>query len=176
MACVGPVSATDRTPLLPLEAFFGNPKRPNPRLEGFTLAPAKQVRLKAGKRATLTLPLNAKPKSLPAVIDLQGEPRIAQWLANRGYAVLRVESQDLSDGVRWLAKKGIADPKRIAVFGVRKGESLRTAQALKSAGKIVDYIELPDEEPGNWLEFYVLADRFLAEHLGGRAGPEVWEK
>lgn len=63
-----------------------------------------------------------------------------QWLANRGYAVLQVNyrgstgygkkfmdagnrewggkmQDDLSDAVAWLSAQGIADPKRIAIFG-----------------------------------------------------------
>jgi dipeptidyl aminopeptidase/acylaminoacyl peptidase len=64
----------------------------------------------------------------------------AQWLANRGYAVLQVNfrgstgygrdymnagnrewaakmQDDLSDGVQWLIDRGIADPKRVAIMG-----------------------------------------------------------
>jgi len=63
-----------------------------------------------------------------------------QFLANRGYAVLQVNfrgstgfgkkfweasfkqwgltmQDDISDGVNWLIEKGIADPKRIAIYG-----------------------------------------------------------
>jgi dipeptidyl aminopeptidase/acylaminoacyl peptidase len=64
----------------------------------------------------------------------------AKWLANRGYAVLQVNfrgstgygkqfmdagnrewggkmQDDLTDAVCWLVEQGIADPKRIAIFG-----------------------------------------------------------
>src|SRR4029077_942536 len=63
-----------------------------------------------------------------------------QWLANRGYAVLQVNFRgstgygkkflnagnkewagkmhdDLIDGVNWIVKKGVADPKKIAIMG-----------------------------------------------------------
>lgn len=63
-----------------------------------------------------------------------------QFLANRGYAVLQMNyrgstgygrkfweasfkqwglkmQDDITDGVRWLIKRGIADPKRIAIYG-----------------------------------------------------------
>jgi len=162
--------AAERAPLLPLEAFFGNPKRPDPKLEGFALAPSKRIKLKGGGRATLTLPLDAEPKSLPAVLDVQRRDRTAQWLANRGYAVLQLEPMRLSDGIRWLVRKGIADPKRIGVFGSRKGER------LPSGARVAASIELPEEEPVSRLEFYAAAERSLAEALGGRIGPEVWEK
>ncbi|HKB01764.1 MAG TPA: S9 family peptidase, partial [Gemmataceae bacterium] len=65
---------------------------------------------------------------------------MVQWLANRGYAVLQVNfrgstgygkeflnagnrewagkmHQDLIDGVNWLVKMGVADPKKVAIAG-----------------------------------------------------------
>jgi dipeptidyl aminopeptidase/acylaminoacyl peptidase len=65
---------------------------------------------------------------------------MVQWLANRGYAVLQVNfrgstgygkeflnagnrewagkmHQDLIDGVNWLVKQGVADPKKVAIMG-----------------------------------------------------------
>lgn len=67
-----------------------------------------------------------------------------QWLANRGYAVLQINFRgsagygrkflnagnrewggkmhmDLIDGVEWLIKQGIADPKRIGIMGASYG-------------------------------------------------------
>ena len=72
--------------------------------------------------------------------DMWGYSSTAQWFANRGYAVLQVNFRastgygkkflnagnrqwglkmhdDLIDGAKWAVEKGIADAKRIAVFG-----------------------------------------------------------
>ncbi len=97
----------------------------------------------------LTLPLNVEPKNLPVVVNPHGGPwhrdvwgfdPTAQFLANRGYAVIQINfrgsvgygrkfweagfkqwgrkmQDDITDGVNWLIKKGIADPKRIAIYG-----------------------------------------------------------
>jgi dipeptidyl aminopeptidase/acylaminoacyl peptidase len=211
-----------------------------------------------------------------------------QWLANRGYAVLQVNFRgstgygkkfvnaadrewggkmhnDLVDGVKWVIKQGIADPKRIAIFGgsyggyatlvgltftpdlfccgvdivgpsnlitfmntippywktweatwwarvghpvkdaeflksrsplfkvdqitkplliaqgandprVKKTESLQMVESLKKAGKLVKYVEYPDEghgfaRPENRLDFFAKAEKFLADHVGGRYEP-----
>ena len=208
-----------------------------------------------------------------------------QWLANRGYACLQINfrgstgygkefinagdrewggkmQDDLSDGVAWLIKEGIADPKRIAIYGgsyggyatltgmtmtpelyvcgvsmvgpsnlitfiqtippywapmiamfhqrvgdpekdhdllvarsplthvdkiraplfiaqgandprVNRAESLQIVDAMKQAGKPVEYLEFADEghgfaRPENRLKFYAAAEKFLAQHLGGR--------
>jgi dipeptidyl aminopeptidase/acylaminoacyl peptidase len=72
--------------------------------------------------------------------DTWGFSPMTQWLANRGYAVLQVNFRgsagygkkflnagnrewagkmhdDLIDGVEWLTREGIADPKKIAIMG-----------------------------------------------------------
>ncbi|MBN1947769.1 MAG: S9 family peptidase [Bradymonadales bacterium] len=72
--------------------------------------------------------------------DTWGYDPMVQWLANRGYAVLQVNfrgstgygkefanagdrqwglamQDDLTDGVEWLVSQGIADPRRVAIFG-----------------------------------------------------------
>ncbi len=76
----------------------------------------------------------------PWARDSWGYSPMVQWLANRGYAVLQVNFRgstgygksflnagnrewagkmhdDLIDGVNWLVKQGIADPKKIAIMG-----------------------------------------------------------
>jgi dipeptidyl aminopeptidase/acylaminoacyl peptidase len=76
----------------------------------------------------------------PWARDTWGYNSMVQWLANRGYAVLQVNFRgstgygkkylnagnrewagkmhdDLLDGVEWLVKKGVADPKKIAIMG-----------------------------------------------------------
>jgi dipeptidyl aminopeptidase/acylaminoacyl peptidase len=97
----------------------------------------------------LTLPKGVEAKNLPVVINPHGGPwardgwgfnNEAQFLANRGYAVLQMNfrgstgygkefwlkgskqwgktmQDDISDGVQYLIKEGIADPKRVAIYG-----------------------------------------------------------
>lgn len=80
----------------------------------------------------------------PWARDTWGFKPIVQWLANRGYAVLQINFRgstgygrpfvvasfrewagkmhdDLIDGVNWIVKEGIADPKKIAIMGFSYG-------------------------------------------------------
>jgi len=226
----------------------------------------------------------------PWARDSWGYDGQVQWLANRGYAVLQINYRgstgygksflnasnrewggkmhdDLVDGVIWTIEQGVADPKRIAIFGgsyggyatlvgltftpelfacgvdivgpsnlitfqetippywkplepilwqrvghpvkdaeflksrsplfhvdkivrplliaqgandprVKKSESLQMVDALKKAGKTVEYVEYADEghgfaRPENRLNFFGRAERFLADHLGGRNQDET---
>ncbi|MGD8401238.1 MAG: S9 family peptidase [Bacillota bacterium] len=91
---------------------------------------------KPGKK----LPVVVNPHGGPWTRDYWGFNPEVQFLANRGYAVLQVNyrgstgygrkfweasfkqwgrkmQDDISDGVYWLIRKGIADPKRIAIYG-----------------------------------------------------------
>jgi dipeptidyl aminopeptidase/acylaminoacyl peptidase len=124
-----------------------------PALERYTLAPMKPVTVKSRDGLELvcylTLPVGVEAKNLPMVLDVHGGPwgrdswgynAGAQWLANRGYAVLQVNYRgstgfgkkflhagdrewagkmhdDLIDAVNWAVKQGYADPKRVAIFG-----------------------------------------------------------
>ena len=97
----------------------------------------------------LTLPERGGTQNLPVVVNPHGGPWArdywgfnaeAQFLANRGYAVLQMNfrgstgygkafwqagfkkwgkemQNDISDGVAWLIDKGIADPARIGIYG-----------------------------------------------------------
>ena len=100
--------------------------------------------------AYLTLPKGVPAKNLPVVINPHGGPwardtwgydAYAQFMANRGYAVLQPNfrsstgygkkflnagnkqwgtgamQDDLTDGVKYLIDQGIADPKRVCIFG-----------------------------------------------------------
>lgn len=101
----------------------------------------------------LTLPKGFEAKSLPVVMLVHGGPWArdrwgfnpeAQFLANRGYAVLQVNfrgstgygrefweisfkrwgkemQNDLTDGVEWLVGQGIADPERVGIYGASYG-------------------------------------------------------
>lgn len=272
----------------------------SPWLHEEEMAPMKPVRITARDGlelpAYLTLPPGVAPKNLPAVLYVHGGPWVrdawgfdgtAQFLANRGYAVLQVNyrgstgygrafwekgfkqwgkamQDDLTDAAKWLADQGIADPKRIAIYGgsyggyaalagmaftpgvyaagisfvgpsnlftlletvppywepmrrmnyemigdpekeeqllrdasplfsadkisaplliaqgandprVKKAESDQIVSALKQQGIDVPYIVKDNEGHGfaneeNRLYFYRAVERFLAGHLGGRAG------
>jgi dipeptidyl aminopeptidase/acylaminoacyl peptidase len=124
-----------------------------PELARYKMAPMKPVVIKSRDGlelvSYLTLPLGVEPKKLPLVLDVHGGPwardtwgfnNEAQWLANRGYAVLEVNYRgstgfgkkflhagdrewagkmhdDLIDAVNWAVKEGYADPKRVAIYG-----------------------------------------------------------
>lgn len=117
------------------------------------LASMKPVRYKSSDGleipAYLTLPKGLEPKGLPTLLiphggpwarDVWGYNSLAQFFANRGYAVLmpnfrgstgygktflnagngewgRKMQDDLTLGVKYLIAQGIADPKRIGILG-----------------------------------------------------------
>jgi dipeptidyl aminopeptidase/acylaminoacyl peptidase len=86
------------------------------------------------------LPVVVNPHGGPWARDDWGFNPLVQFLANRGYAVFQMNfrgstgygkkfweasfkqwglkmQDDVTDGVNWLIKQGIADPKRIAIYG-----------------------------------------------------------
>jgi dipeptidyl aminopeptidase/acylaminoacyl peptidase len=98
----------------------------------------------------LTMPKGLEPKNLPVVMFVHGGPwardtwgydAVAQFLANRGYAVFQPNfrgstgygkkylnagnkqwgrgamQSDLTDGVKWLEREGIANPKKVVIAG-----------------------------------------------------------
>ena len=117
------------------------------------MAPMTAVRYKSSDGleipAYLTLPKGVSAKNLPAVVVPHGGPwgrdswgynSFAQFLANRGYAVLSPNfrastgygkkfldagnkqwgdkmQDDLTWGVKYLVAQGIADPKRVGIMG-----------------------------------------------------------
>jgi len=128
--------------------------RSRPNLPSENLSERKPVRYKVRDGlvipAYLTLPKGIPAKNLPTVLFVHGGPwardyfgynATAQFLANRGYAVLQPNfrgstgygkkflnagnkqwgrgtmQHDLTDAVKWLVKQGIADPKRVAISG-----------------------------------------------------------
>ena len=124
-----------------------------PQLNGVKLAEVKAVMVKAGDGAMipayLTLPPGSSGKNLPSIIMPHGGPSsrdewgfdwLAQFFANRGYAVLqpnyrgssgygdnwyrnngfkswKIAVGDVNDSGRWLVSEGIADPSKLAIFG-----------------------------------------------------------
>ena len=91
-------------------------------------------------REAKNLPVVINPHGGPWYRDTWGFNPEVQFLANRGYAVLQMNfrgstgygrkfweasfkqwgqamQDDITDGVQWLIKQGIADPKRVAIYG-----------------------------------------------------------
>jgi dipeptidyl aminopeptidase/acylaminoacyl peptidase len=140
--------ATDREELL---------FRARPWLRPEHLAPMRPVTITSrdglALRSYLTLPVGVAPRGLPLVLLVHGGPWArdawgydaeAQFLANRGYAVLQVNFRgsagfgkaflhaaerefagkmhdDLIDAVRWAVERGIADPGRVGIYGASYG-------------------------------------------------------
>ncbi|MFN3725295.1 MAG: alpha/beta fold hydrolase [Allosphingosinicella sp.] len=124
-----------------------------PQLENVALAPVRAVTYSAADGtqipAYLTLPPGSSGRGLPAIVMPHGGPSardvwgfdwLAQYFANRGYAVLqpnfrgsagygeawfqrngfvswRTAIGDINDAGRWLASEGIADPAKLAIVG-----------------------------------------------------------
>jgi len=112
------------------------------------------------------LPVVVNPHGGPWFRDSWGYNSEVQFLANRGYAVLQVNfrgstgygrkfweasfkqwgkamQDDITDGVQWLIKQGIADPKRVGIYGGSYGgyatlAGLTFTPDLYAAG--VDYV------------------------------------
>jgi len=103
------------------------------------------------------LPLIVFPHGGPAARDTPGFDWWAQGMASRGYAVLQVNFRgsdglgsrllsagygqwgrkmqtDLSDGVRYLATQGTADPKRVCIVGASYGGYAALAGATLDKG------------------------------------------
>lgn len=124
-----------------------------PQLEKYTLSSMKPIEFAAHDGMTLygylTTPAKMEGKNLPMVVFVHGGPwgrdqwgydPYAQWLSNRGYAVLQINFRgstgygkkyvnagdrqwagamhtDLVDGKDWAIKQGVADPKKVCIMG-----------------------------------------------------------
>ncbi len=125
----------------------------SPWLKEEQMAPMRAISYKSRDGLTIhgyiTLPIGVESKDLPLVVIPHGGPSardywgfdsVAQFLANRGLAVLNVNfrgstgygkefwqagfkqwgrkmQDDVTDGVLWTVEQGIADKNRLAIFG-----------------------------------------------------------
>ncbi|HEX8381527.1 MAG TPA: S9 family peptidase [Allosphingosinicella sp.] len=132
---------------------LGELMQSRPQLQDVPLATMKPVRYKAADGtevpAYLTLPPGSSGKNLPALVMPHGGPSardewgfdwLAQFFANRGFAVLQPNYRgsagygdswyqkngfqswrsaigDVNDAGRWLVSQGIADPAKLGIFG-----------------------------------------------------------
>jgi dipeptidyl aminopeptidase/acylaminoacyl peptidase len=171
----------------------------HPALEGRTLSPVKSVKFAAADGIEipgyLTLPVGSDGKNLPAIVMPHGGPSardewgfdwLAQYFAQKGYAVLqpnfrgstgygddwyqnngfqswRVAIGDVNDAGRWLAKQGIADPKKLAIVGWSYGgyAALQSAvldpdlfKAVIAIAPVTDLAKLKEEWKG-WMNYNV---------------------
>ncbi|MEI7704212.1 MAG: S9 family peptidase [Deltaproteobacteria bacterium] len=124
-----------------------------PKLDGLPLATMRAASFPARDglvlNGYLTLPVGVQTARVPLVLFVHGGPwardfwgynPYAQWLANRGYAVMQVNFRgstgygkkflnagnkqwgkamhtDLLDAVEWTVKQGWVDPKKVAIMG-----------------------------------------------------------
>ena len=112
------------------------------------------------------LPVVVNPHGGPWARDEWGFNPEVQFLANRGYAVLQMNfrgstgygrkfwessfkqwgkkmQDDITDGVEWLKTEGIADPKRVAIYGGSYGGYATLAGIVYTPGlyaAAVDYV------------------------------------
>lgn len=132
--------------------------RSRPNLPSNDLAPMRSIRYAARDgvevQAYLTVPPGVEAEDLAVAVfphggpwarDMWGYNSFAQFLANRGYAVLQPNfrgstgfgkeflnlgnaewgtgtmQHDITDGVQYLIDEGIADPQRVAIMGISYG-------------------------------------------------------
>jgi dipeptidyl aminopeptidase/acylaminoacyl peptidase len=158
----------------------------------------------------LTLPGGVEPQNLPAVVIPHGGPSSrnvwgfspeAQFLANRGAAVLHVNfrgstgygkafwqagfkqwgrnmQNDISDGVKWLTDSGIADGKRIAIYGASYGGYAALAGAAFTPGLYacaVDYVGISniftmyESYPPYWKPMLEMQYEMVGDPVGDKA-------
>ena len=153
------------------------------------------------------LPLVVMPHGGPEARDEPGFDWLAQFLASRGYAVLQPQfrgstgfgqahadagrrqwgmrmQDDVTDGVRALIDKGIADPRRVCIVGWSYGGYAALAGATFTpdlytcAVSIAGISDLPDmigfEVRGGGRESNSVA--YWREHIGAATDPQVIAK
>lgn len=130
----------DMAPMQPIEYL----SRDGLRIRGYLTLPVGFSLDGDGAAKAANLPLIVNPHGGPWARDQWGFNPEVQMLANRGYAVLqmnfrgsvgygrafweasfgqwgRAMQNDIDDGVDWLIGQGVADPKRIAIYGASYG-------------------------------------------------------
>jgi dipeptidyl aminopeptidase/acylaminoacyl peptidase len=157
--------------------------RPYPHLDPAALAPMTPVGFPARDglplHAFLTLPVGGPQEDLPLVLLVHGGPWAydkwgynpeAQFLANRGYAVLQVNFRgstgygkrhvtsaigefaramhdDLIDAADWAVAQGYADPRRIGIYGGSYGGYAALVGVTVTPDRFaaaVDYVGISD--------------------------------
>ncbi|PVZ14596.1 S9 family peptidase [Actinomycetospora cinnamomea] len=157
--------------------------RPRPHLDPADLASVTPVAFAARDglplHGFLTVPLGVPTQGLPLVLVVHGGPWAhdtwgydpeTQFLANRGYAVLRVNFRgstgygrrhvtaaigefagamhdDLIDAAEWAVAQGIADPERIGIYGGSYGGYAALVGATVTPdffAAAVDYVGISD--------------------------------
>ncbi|MEO9384178.1 S9 family peptidase [Chromobacterium phragmitis] len=111
--------------------------------------------LPKGKEAAKGLPVIVNPHGGPWARDSWGFNPEAQFFASRGWAVLQMNfrgstgygrqfweasfkewggkmQDDVTDGVSWLVKEGVADPKRVCIYGGSYGGYATLAGIVKT--------------------------------------------
>ena len=153
------------------------------RLDPVALAPTTAVRFPARDglplHGFLTLPVGVEPRNLPLVLLVHGGPWMhdtwgynaaVQFLANRGYGVLKVNFRgstgygrrhltaaigefaaamhdDLIDAVDWAVAQGYADPGRVGIVGGSYGGYAALVGVTVTPEKFaaaVDYVGISD--------------------------------
>lgn len=129
------------------------------------MAKMRPLKFKARDGVTIhgymSLPVGEKPRNLPLIVLNNGDfwargtwyfDRTVQYFANRGYAVLRINTRattgygdafkrlgygkteesiaDLVDGVKWAISKGLVNAKRVAIVGEDPWSGIRTLSAV----------------------------------------------
>lgn len=116
------------------------------------------------------LPVIVNPHGGPEARDRWGYDAEAQFLANRGIAVFNMnyrvstgygkefwmagfkewgqkQQDDITDGVKWLIEEGMADPKRIAIYGASYGGYATLMGLIKTPELYacgIDYVGVTD--------------------------------
>jgi dipeptidyl aminopeptidase/acylaminoacyl peptidase len=126
------IPAADMAPVKPISY----PSRDGLTIHGYLTLPV-------GREAK-NLPCVVNPHGGPWFRDSWGYNPEVQFLANRGYCVLQMNfrgstgygrqfweasfgqwglkmQDDITDGVQWMIQQGIADPKRVAIYGASYG-------------------------------------------------------
>ena len=124
-----------------------------PAFNTYKLASTEPIRFEARDglviHGYITYPVGVERKNLPLVVNVHGGPWVrdtwgynpeVQWLANRGYAVLKVNYRgstgygkkfqnagnrewsgkmhtDLLDGINYIESQGTINPKKVGIFG-----------------------------------------------------------